>query len=140
MAKQNGFIPLGKMVFFGDCIGKMRDMQNRAYATGVWHWAADEQPDTPVFKFGRRHTIVCKVKDLRVITEAPEVIATATRATSGMDKVWIFKITCPFCGLSHTHGGGTGDAPALYGHRTAHCSEARPFGYILVPEASAVEH
>ncbi|MFD0458741.1 hypothetical protein ACFQ2H_28635 [Streptomyces violaceoruber] len=48
--------------------------------------------------------------------------------------MWLLVVRrCPHCRRSHTHGGGSGDEP-FYGHRTAHCTTARPgAGYWLQP-------
>lgn len=39
---------------------------------------------------------------------------------------------CPICGETHTHGGGTLDAPSSLGSRAAHCLESTE-DYVLVP-------
>lgn len=62
---------------------------------------------------------LCRAKDTRTI---------------GGGHVWLLVVRrCPHCRRSHTHGGGSGDEP-FYGHRTAHCTTARPgAGYWLQP-------
>ena len=57
----------------------------------------------------------------------PIVFATARRVR----EVWILKLTCPHCGKTHTHGGGSGPVP-YGGHRVAHCHNGEfPGGYFI---------
>jgi transposase-like protein len=60
--------------------------------------------------------------------EIPKVVAKLSR-----DKK-TFKINCPYCHKTHTHGAGN-DQKA-YGHRLAHCdnTDANNVGYDLVSE------
>lgn len=43
-----------------------------------------------------------------------------------------WRVTCPYCGKTHHHGGGPldQDPHALLGHRLAHCGSGD--GYVLV--------
>lgn len=68
--------------------------------------------------------------------DPPTVPATATLLRDGSQRQWLLKITCPFCGKTHTHGGGDGETPAgYYGHRVAHChGYASHPGYVLTDE------
>ena len=69
---------------------------------------------------------------------APEVLAIATKSQATSYKphpVWRLTVRCPHCQHVHTHGGGTGDAPA-YGHRVAHCHGGTRGGYVLVEVAA----
>lgn len=47
-----------------------------------------------------------------------------------------WRVTCPYCGKIHHHGGGPldQDPRALLGHRLAHCGAAD--GYVLVASGS----
>lgn len=47
------------------------------------------------------------------------------------DVVWTLIAECPLCPDSHSHGGGAGPEPDLFGHRVAHCGGDG--GYVLVP-------
>jgi len=45
----------------------------------------------------------------------------------------LLKINCPYCGKTHTHGGGhTYESKLRLGHRTSHCIGYENIGYILV--------
>jgi len=46
----------------------------------------------------------------------------------------LWKAWCGHCGRWHTHGAGRkGEDPmAFLGHRTAHCDDDAPVGYVLV--------
>lgn len=58
---------------------------------------------------------------------APAVKAHASLLADG---VWSLRITCPFCGESHAHGGSNGPRP-MGGHRLGHCLFADTPGYWL---------
>lgn len=62
-----------------------------------------------------------------------QVKAKAVKSKYG---VWLLVITCPYCGKKHTHGGGDGIKPSLYGFRAPHCygDKLRLEDYELIPE------
>ena len=64
----------------------------------------------------------------------PRVEAQARRARDG---VWILAIVCPYCGKTHSHGGGDAETPD-YGWRVPHCLTGDHPDYELVPGADAV--
>ena len=44
---------------------------------------------------------------------------------------WDLFVSCPLCGDTHLHGGGTLDADPLLGHRVSHCLWGVRIGYVL---------
>ncbi len=49
--------------------------------------------------------------------DTPRVVAT----TKDLGGIWSVRITCPYCGKTHHHGGGPVTEPPVLGHRAAHC-------------------
>lgn len=65
-------------------------------------------------------------------TTSPHEELTAPATLVRGDGCYLWRVdSCPLCGGSHTHGGGSldGDPYALLGHRAAHCHSTR--GYVL---------
>ena len=62
--------------------------------------------------------------------QAHSTIPAAPAAACRVRGVWILKLTCPYCGKTHTHGGGDGPVPDG-GHREAHCLKPPRRGYII---------
>lgn len=55
----------------------------------------------------------------------PVAICRAVRTRTPSGPAWTLVIdTCPLCGLSHAHGGGSGARPT-YGDRLSHCADAK---------------
>lgn len=53
----------------------------------------------------------------------PVAICRAVRTRTSSGPAWTLVIdTCPLCGLSHAHGGGSGARPT-YGDRLSHCAD-----------------
>lgn len=45
---------------------------------------------------------------------------------------WMVEFACPWCGRTHTHGGGTGRWPDGDGSRASHCNDAdAPSQYVI---------
>jgi len=47
----------------------------------------------------------------------------------GESSVWLVRVTCPFCGAVHKHGGGNNPAGPDLGHRVADCGRG---GYDII--------
>lgn len=58
------------------------------------------------------------------------------KAKKGRENYLLVIPECPFCGETHTHGGGSlenPDAPfSLQGHRVSHCADGLSRGYFVV--------
>lgn len=58
-------------------------------------------------------------------------IASLTLCPNGQASlVWVIEVTCPHCGQTHRHGGGTGLEPLL-GPRVPHCQDLTGADYEL---------
>lgn len=64
-------------------------------------------------------------------TDLPVMRVTAEQGRTA----WLLRGTCPLCGRTHTHGGGDGIEPDMYGSRVPHCTPTppAPVQYTLVP-------
>jgi len=65
-----------------------------------------------------------------VIAVRPDGRPTVEADVNYRPGVWTLKIVCPYCGATHTHGGGTGNKPEG-GHRASHCVNVRGRGYVI---------
>jgi hypothetical protein len=53
------------------------------------------------------------------------------RPMRGSNGTWSWTVLdCPYCHREHIHGGGSGEKPALLGHRVVHCAVGTP-GYVV---------
>ena len=72
----------------------------------------------------------------KALNAMPPRVVVSEKLVNG---VWLLIVTCcPFCKKRHTHGGGSGLEPGLYGHREAHCVEGEGSGYELVSSYESI--